>query len=100
MNVKSASKISLIASVFLLCGCVSVEFPDVPIRVLDVEHGVCAKYKIIDHERLTVQFLGDFPLIECEGLVGFGFKDYNEIVKPWIRDAIAKLKKGPKPLPQ
>ena len=100
MNAKSAKRIYLIASAcILLCGCASKQFPDVPLLVLDLEHSVCAKYKLVDRERLTVQHIGDFPLLECEGMVGFGFKDYNETVKPWIREAIVKLKNGPKPLP-
>jgi hypothetical protein len=83
----------LIVGLILITGCSFRQFPPVEILVLDVEHQVCAKYKIIDKERLTVQHIADHPIILCEGMIGFSFKDYNESVKPWIRDAIKELKK-------
>lgn len=93
MNVRKKSRICLIVSFALLCGCAIKEFPSVPLLVLDIPHQVCSKYSFVDKERLTVKHDGDFPIAVCEGMVGFGFKDYNESVKPWVRDAIQELKK-------
>ena len=63
---------------------------------MDVQHQVCGKYKLLDRERLTVQFVEDLPADKCESMIGFDFKNYNEAVKPWIREVIQNLKNKPK----
>jgi len=96
-TVKVISVILMIFAV-LLSGCSYKEFPDVPLYVLDINHQVCAKYSFVDKERLTVKHDEDLPINNCEGMIGFGYKDYNETVKPWIREAIQKLK-NKQPIP-
>lgn len=70
-------------------------FPADFLYVADVTNQVCVKYKIIDYEKLTVQLDSEValkPKGDCDRLVGFHRKDYNE-VKNWVRDAIAEFKK-------
>jgi hypothetical protein len=67
-------------------GCkTATPFPNVPVYVNDIKHGVCAEYEIIDVQNFKVKLKAEHDISKCQGVVGFDREGFKK-VQNWARD--------------
>jgi hypothetical protein len=76
--------------VLALSSCGSIPpFPATHVYEVDVESGVCGRFKIVDEKRLLFEHDMDLPLTECDGVFGFSMKQVAPVMN-WTRDRITE----------
>lgn len=79
---------ALIFSVFAV-GCKSTEevLRDAPIEyiyVLDIRHGVCSQFKVINKRTLQAKRVAEYDIPVCDGFVGLTAQDFLNL-KTYIK---------------
>lgn len=77
----------------LLTSCAMKPLPIDNLYPIDVPHGVCTKFVIVNKDTLEVDPKGvDQPLQSCDGFIAIDKNEYLKF-KSWLADMIAKAKK-------
>lgn len=71
-----------------LTSCAGLKpFPSEYVYETDLHNQVCGKYKIVDKERLLIEWDSDLPIMACHGVFGFSTIDEPKVLD-WGRDAV------------
>lgn len=89
-------RVSIILGLLFFASCASGlrPFPAKYLYVVDVTNQVCAKYRIVDLEKLTVVLESESRLVPkgpCDRAVGFHRNEFKS-VQNWVRDTIEEFK--------
>lgn len=77
----------LIALTTLNLSCVGFpELPDLHPFDVDIEHGVCGEFRVVDKEKLTFEWVADHDLSKCNGFFALSPEDMNAL-KSYLKEA-------------
>jgi len=77
----------IVLIIFLNLSC--VEFPTLPDlhpHDIDLEHGLCGEFKIIDKDKLLFEYVQDHDLSKCNGYFALSPEDMQAL-KSYLKEA-------------